>query len=552
MKIAFVFLITVLVATIGSVPVAGSVSVWIKDSMSLVMPATKPPESLAKPVADISLACGEFESFQIVVRSEDSELHNVRLVASDMIGPGGSKIPAGDVEWLQVGYVKINTAWWTEATCCMTPATNEPGWWPDPLLPVSRFNVTPDFSQSVWINVYAKPGLTPGMYKGNVTITSDDTQPISVPINALVRSFEIPKGAGNFKTAFAMISDQSRRVLSQDIVDKHRILYGEFALKNRLNPTDIYSPDTPKVSDLEHYYELGMNSYCVANPFDKHDEFKTKVRTFLSELGKSRYAKQLKKMAYVYGYDEALPAQWDDMEKLYGEVRKEFGLTTFTTAFIPQDPAAMKKRNVSWICPLTGIDPQPDNQYDLEKAEECRAAGYQVWAYVCCFPNYPYANFNISRNPTIESRVLWWQAYHQKMDGVLYYALNLWARVGIGTPWNRGPIDPEKDGPLLKWNVTTGQPGQSWSNLHGDGTLIYPGINGPIGSIRLANIRDGLEDYEYLYKYAQLCGSREKARKACEHVTKTLETYTRKPSVLQGQRDKIAIEIEKLTGAKRH
>jgi len=35
-----------------------------------------------------------------------------------------------------------------------------------------------------------------------------------------------------------------------------------------------------------------------------------------------------------------------------------------------------------------------------------------------------------------------------------------------------------------------------WAN--GDGNLIYPGPESPLSSIRLENIRDGLEDYEYL------------------------------------------------------
>jgi hypothetical protein len=34
--------------------------------------------------------------------------------------------------------------------------------------------------------------------------------------------------------------------------------------------------------------------------------------------------------------------------------------------------------------------------------------------------------------------------------------------------------------------------------FNGDGMLIYPGKNGPLPSIRLKMIRDGLEDYEYL------------------------------------------------------
>ena len=33
-------------------------------------------------------------------------------------------------------------------------------------------------------------------------------------------------------------------------------------------------------------------------------------------------------------------------------------------------------------------------------------------------------------------------------------------------------------------------------NVEGDGVLIYPGVAGPLSSIRLENIADGLEDYE--------------------------------------------------------
>ena len=39
---------------------------------------------------------------------------------------------------------------------------------------------------------------------------------------------------------------------------------------------------------------------------------------------------------------------------------------------------------------------------------------------------------------------------------------------------------------------------------NGDGSLICPGPDGPLSTIRLENIRDGLEDYEYLYALARI------------------------------------------------
>ena len=216
-------------------------------------------------------------------------------------------------------------------------------------------------------------------------------------------------------------------------------------------------------------------------------------------------------------------------------MKERWGIPTLTTAKIPQDPAVMKELNVDWNCPLTA-------RYDLDAAERCRAAGLQVWAYVCCSPRYPYANW-LADDPLVEARVIWWQAYHQKMDGMLYWGLNIWGRAN-----NKTMIDPEKDGPLLNFGITTEA---VWADrLHGDGLLLYPGKDGPIGSIRLANIRDGLEDYDYLSLLAEREGSIEKARQACLPVTTSLTQFTRDPETVLAQRDRIARRIER-AGAKR-
>ena len=98
--------------------------------------------------------------------------------------------------------------------------------------------------------------------------------------------------------------------------------------------------------------------------------------------------------------------------------------------------------------------------------------------------------------------------YHQKIDGYLY-----WSTTGYWKLYNEvmpplrryDPINPAS-GTLTDWT-----PG-----YYGVGELVFPGIDGPIASLRLANFRDGIEDYEYLWMLADKVGDIEVARDICK------------------------------------
>ena len=147
-----------------------------------------------------------------------------------------------------------------------------------------------------------------------------------------------------------------------------------------------------------------------------------------------------------------------------------------------------------------------------------------------------YPNFFI-QYPLVESRVLWWQVYHQKMDGFLYWNM---------THWKSGytPINPSS-GPFYSWQFDPG-PYNDWPP--GDGMFIYPHSNGsPIGTIRLSNIRDGIEDYEYLWMLGEKIGV-ENARSACTPVAWGLSgsspPYTHDSATIRATRDSIAHQTE--------
>ena len=131
---------------------------------------------------------------------------------------------------------------------------------------------------------------------------------------------------------------------------------------------------------------------------------------------------------------------------------------------------------------------------------------------------------------------------------MLYYAVTNWGYYN-GLPKNQ----PITSGPYTNWN-----PIVSWTDkyngyLDGDGQLYCAGPPnvGPLPTIRLENIRDGLEDYEYLWMLAELEGNVEKARAACEPVTTGLTTFTRDPKTVYATRDRIARRIEALLRQRR-
>lgn len=521
-------------------------ALWIEDSMVRVLPGDLPPEGVATPSIKLSAARNEAESAQVVLLpARATPLRNVRLKASRLRGPDGAGIEAEAVQWQQVGYVRLGE----HAKEHPFIRRAAPCWWPDPLLPVERFDVEPGWTQPIWVTVTVPKDATPGAYKGTLTISADENPDVVVPVDLLVHPFTLP-AQSSLKNSFALMRGYLEKVYGEgNVTPKLRRAYGDFMLAHRLNPDDITGTDLPHLEDLEHYRPRGLNVFnvlnlaeprsgawnCFSPPNFYTPSFKQslveKLDPFVAELKR----RNLSDLAFVYGFDEREKEHNPVIREYFGLIKERYGLPTLTTAKIPIDPDAMRALNVDWLCRIT-------SDYSFEDAERCRAAGRQVWSYVCLGPRHPYANF-LADDALIEARVIFWQAFQQKFDGFLHWGVNVW--------WHKNterPVDLEK-GPLLEWSITTnGMP-----FLHGDGVLIYPLADGrPAGSIRLANLRDGMEDYEYLRALGQARGDAWSARGDCSPVTTSLTSFTRDPAALRATRDMIARELTTtLRGARR-
>ncbi|NMC82133.1 MAG: DUF4091 domain-containing protein, partial [Armatimonadetes bacterium] len=240
--------------------------------------------------------------------------------------------------------------------------------------------------------------------------------------------------------------------------------------------------------------------------------------------------------AYVYGFDEVSQDTRNAMFDIFSAIKQKFpDLQLLTTAYDATYGEAFNLPMVDGWCPLTA-------RYNPERAAKARAQGKEIWWYICVVPKPPHANI-FMESQAIEARVLMGlQTAKFKPDGFLYYADNRW-------PLAKRPIT---FGPFTDWPTWT-----FWE-YNGDGSFLCPGPDGPLATIRLENMRDGIEDNEYFWLLGQeierlkklkspasarALKKAEKALAISDDLTKSTAEYTRDPVLVYAKREEVAKAI---------
>jgi len=173
-----------------------------------------------------------------------------------------------------------------------------------------------------------------------------------------------------------------------------------------------------------------------------------------------------------YVADEPIESSVQDYRVLAGIVRK----------FLPGIPLidAVEDPNLGgavdiWV---------PKNSFYQEHQEEFEAhrrLGDALWCYTCCIPGGRYMN-RLLDMPLIRTRLLHWGNYLYNLVGYLHWGFNHY----------KPEQDPfEETCPAHEEGGTTSLPA-------GDTHIVYPGPEGPWGSVRLEAMAAGIEDYELL------------------------------------------------------
>ena len=480
--------------------------------------------------ARISAARDEYESVQAVVIAYDKALEDVEVSVSGL--------PV-EVTLNLVDYVKTRKPAYEVAYV---------GWWPDPLMDMKPFDVPAGGIQPIWITVHPKEDTPAGVYSGEITIKPANAPVTTMPLEVRVWDFALPKES-HLKTAFALFEHEIGAWYGGYTPEIRRAYY-QFLLEHRINPTNIYSKaPVPSMEDLPFCLERGLNAFSLTYTHNKSGEDRQELKKMLTELQDDLKANGSWSKAYIYGFDEIRPEKYGELRDMYGWIKEQFPDLPRMCTVVPNED--LKGFVDIWV-PLTA-------NFNQKDAEEYTKAGDQVWWYVCCNPGAPYPNFFVDY-PAIDPRIIFWMNWKYHVPGFLYYAMNMWTsnrspqasteQIPQEDPAVRQAIREGKRWPEVPWNTFT------FANFNGDGHLIYPGPGGkPLSSIRLECIRDGIEDYEYLYLLNDLV-SRGKGSPAflakgkrllgMEEVVRSQTDYTLDPEALLKSREAIARTIEQL------
>ena len=473
---------------LGEVPVGSAVgrdwTWWPLRSTDKVFLHSRPtPEQLAQRELHVELARNEYEAVQIAIRPRPGfALEDVQVSLTQLRHRvSGSEFPAEGVTIYQVCHVK----------------THEPpppydydflGWHPDPLIETSVFDIAPGDTQGVWLQLKTPANIEAGDYHGTVRIEPANAAAVEIPFRATVWDFVLPQ-VSHCKTLFDLRS--SRREVQ------------EFVFEHRINPGRIYNDDPPSTEFLETFMPRGVNAVnliYIRNE-DCTADAKAEVRAKLDPVVELIRQRGWTDRVYIYGFDESyawprLKAWADWLQATYPDI--PFGTTSRDYTY----GVATGIDSVDFWTPLT-------REYDRQRADARRREGYEVWWYISAQPHHPYANWFIEY-PVIEPRLLWWMTYQYNVDGFLYYALNRWP----------GYTKPLEGAPRTDWDPV------SWGSLNGAGGLFYRGPDGPLTGMRFEMMRDGLEEYEYLWLLEQRFGTRTTGERLCRRLIRSLTEYT--------------------------
>jgi len=517
---------------------------------------------------DISGARNEWESFQVVVTATGGNLRGVSAEVSPLKNEAKESLPAGNVSLYREVFIPVRYS--------APRATVPPGLIADALVPFvdpytqrevrdprwrgdrlegarfggTGFDLWQDRHQPLWVDVEIPKEAAPGVYRGTLSVRAQNAEPVAIPVRVTVWDFVLPDGPTH-ENHFGGFSYMGRYHKLEEDSEKYSLLedrYIAMMAAHRINPplprrlqpkiaddgTAVFDEETDRrITEFVARYHV-TNVDVPRAPFrdalaaDREKALRY-YRSWYAYLKKKGWAAR----AYLYMLDEP------NTKEAYEQVRQLGALVHEAEPNLrrlvveqpyAQDPAwGSIDEAVDIWCPLFGF-------LDESSIQRVQGGGDTVWSYTALCQSAPsyHPEYEKVKNddppywqidfPVLSYRIAPWLNRRYGVTGLLYWTTVCWS-APPRNPW---------DNPGFR------------INFNGEGSLFYPGedagIDGPVASIRLKNLRDGMEDYEY---FVLLEKSRGKAivDELVRSLVPTWGTWNQDPYRLLQVRERMAHEI---------
>lgn len=507
------------------VPNAGSgpeMRVWPADPLVKIFQDDPPPAQTARAV-EVRCARGETEPFQLVVFA-GGRARGVRVETAAVRGPAGVAAPS--IEVFKVGYVPVDhpAAYFRidapEPGVRMKPGRDgvTDGWadeWPDPLIPTREAEVPANRQQPFWFLVRTPANAAPGVYRSDVTFLDGDAPAARVPVSIEVLPpvlparptlkvlFDLRTGpGGDYGSGLAQPGEAQRRAWLRFLAD-HRVGI------NAIQPEPVFRWRDGAIEMDAAGYEAEA-ALCF-------DELRMSVaytpRFFYSFGWADRTRPAFGFEPLTPDYERAMAAAlrafadrmrargWHDRflhyisdephfqhEFVVEQMRRLCAMFHGSGAGFPIYSSTWR-HCAAWDDALDVWGVGQYGCFPVAEMERLRAAG-RALMFTCD------GQMAIDTPYLATERLLPYYCFRHGAIGYEFWGVSWWTF----DPWRFG------------WHTYIRQSDDGARHYYvrypnGDGYLTYPGeavgLEGPISSIRMEQVRQGIEDYELLRMLAE-------------------------------------------------
>lgn len=569
--------IACLAVLVASACSAQPVEVWAVPSIAKVRPADAVQASNAvwdAPTKTVSIAGAKNEHvpFQIVISAAPPPTRNEPAASGFFVTAGElssehGRIPSGQIR-----------LYFEHEILCPAPSSpaGDGGFWPDALAPLTDpFSMAASFRQAVrnrviWVDVVTPPDAAAGAYAGVIRVTRNGQLVSELTLKLRIYGFALPSET-HLITYMGLSADRLAEMHHvQPASPEAKALlrkYHAFLYANRMEPW-FNEALQPRIIDSadgsitlrfdDEAYDTYMNRWrtkrvileAAPRQLTADPRFAAftpagdrRVKSFITQL--ADYYRQhgwLDRLVLNSPIDEPESAQaFEETRKWAALVHEPAPGVHFLATKTPvaENPAWGTLRGSVNDFSIHG---NALNDVRIEPAiREERAKGGELTWYVSCDQFYPQPNYFIDA-PAMDPVIMPWITWRYGLQGILYWDVKFWSQT----------VDPW----LTPVTYLEGYFCSEGRVLNGEGSLIYPGskvreytgqknVDGPVSSIRFELLREGIEDYEYLWMLRSL-GDAAFADEAVRSMVATVGGFSRNPDQLYALRERMARRIEEL------
>lgn len=506
--------------------------VWIESSLTRIGQDTG-PTPFATDGAKLLGGHGEYASFQVAIRARDQPLRIDDIQLPFLTGPRNSSIPEESIAIYRENYVQVKYSSPSNGKP-LRPAP--PGFFADPLIPLVDpetgqkpkqgsiksvpYTILPHQNLPFWIDIHIPMGGQNGMYKGVLSIQSSrgtfkqgveiEVLPFTLPLTPTLHSAFLTKAP----------NPANQAAIAREL------------LRAKVMPMKV-PPDS--VADLRQQFGLSMIglgawsgadvNHCQMNGPPSASDLLNQTRMLRSGL-RDKVSRQ---DFFIYNYTA------DEISRctnLYGEIREwahALHRAGVKQLIVMNPVAELLRTDIVDAKPAVDIWAILPKQLHKAAAQlELAKKVSEVWSYNDLVQDqispkwlldYPLLDYRIQ--PGFINQSL-------GFAGSLYWSVDRWN----SDAWN--DVDGAFEG----------------NHYPGEGMLLYPGepagLSGVAPSIRLKEVRDGVQDFEYV-ALLRAAGDHDFVASVLPQIAKGFETWDDNPQNLLEWHARIAHHLAALS-----